>query len=166
MNEEASPFVKENPEQKTYSSYEECLAAVQIELAADPRSAHYARVIHRPKIGIARTLLNITIPSAAAVLLCFFLRLINIEFHIALLVSASLFVLYCIVRLKHITIWLIKFYQRIAPDRVRKRCRFEPSCSEYTVQALNKYGFFRGMLKGIGRLLRCRPPHGGYEDLE
>ena len=44
-------------------------------------------------------------------------------------------------------------------------CRFEPSCSEYTYQAIFKYGVFKGIILGIWRILRCNPFSKGGEDL-
>jgi len=48
---------------------------------------------------------------------------------------------------------------RISPYRNKKgyRCRFYPSCSNYGILALKKYGFFNGWLKTIGRIFRCNP---------
>jgi putative membrane protein insertion efficiency factor len=43
-------------------------------------------------------------------------------------------------------------------------CKFRPSCSEYTYQAIAKYGLWRGGLKGAWRLLRCNPWSKGGED--
>jgi putative membrane protein insertion efficiency factor len=44
------------------------------------------------------------------------------------------------------------------------RCRFEPSCSNYMIGALRRYGPLRGTWKGVGRVLRCHPWHpGGYD---
>jgi uncharacterized protein len=43
-------------------------------------------------------------------------------------------------------------------------CRFEPSCSRYMIGALREYGLFKGLAKGITRVLRCHPWHpGGYD---
>jgi putative membrane protein insertion efficiency factor len=43
-------------------------------------------------------------------------------------------------------------------------CRFEPSCSRYMIGALQKYGFVRGLARGVRRLMRCHPWHpGGYD---
>ncbi len=43
-------------------------------------------------------------------------------------------------------------------------CRFEPSCSRYTIGALKKYGLFMGLYKGVRRVLRCHPWNpGGYD---
>ena len=69
-------------------------------------------------------------------------------------------VAYCFILRKRIIIWIIHFYQHYAPDRIRLKCVFEPSCSEYMLLAVNKYGFFKGLYKGIKRLLRCHPPGG------
>jgi len=58
---------------------------------------------------------------------------------------------------------LIKFYQKTAPKRIRESCRFEPSCSEYMILSLEKFGFFSGIRRGIQRLKRCKPPYGGID---
>jgi putative membrane protein insertion efficiency factor len=43
-------------------------------------------------------------------------------------------------------------------------CRFEPSCSRYMIGALREYGLFKGLARGIARVLRCHPWHpGGYD---
>ena len=62
-----------------------------------------------------------------------------------------------------VSCWLIHLYQELAPARVRKSCRFEPSCSNYALICLKNYGFWRGWWRTLGRLYRCRPPHGGID---
>jgi len=58
-------------------------------------------------------------------------------------------------------IWV---YQRILSPYLGSQCRFNPSCSEYTRQAVLKYGVKRGLIMGMRRLLRCRPWGGaGYD---
>lgn len=64
---------------------------------------------------------------------------------------------------KRTLIWFVHLYQNKAPRHVRLKCVFTPSCSEYMILAVNKYGFFRGTYKGIRRLLRCHPPNGGED---
>lgn len=64
---------------------------------------------------------------------------------------------------KRAIIWSIHVYQHYAPDRVRLACVFEPSCSEYMILAVKKYGSIRGVLKGIQRLKRCHPPNFGKD---
>ena len=61
-------------------------------------------------------------------------------------------------------ICLVRLYQRVAPVRIRQCCRFEPSCSNYMIGSVQKYGASRGLKKGIGRMLRCRPPNGGIDN--
>jgi putative membrane protein insertion efficiency factor len=47
----------------------------------------------------------------------------------------------------------------------RQTCSFYPTCSEYTAQALKKYGFFKGLHLGVRRIARCTPWHEGEVDL-
>ena len=67
---------------------------------------------------------------------------------------------YCCMILKRAIVWFVHLYQHCAPDSIRLRCVFEPSCSEYMILAVYKYGAFIGLFKGIKRLLRCHPPGG------
>ncbi len=62
--------------------------------------------------------------------------------------------------LKHIFIWFIRVYQRYAKSETRLRCCYTPSCSEYAILALKKYGLIFGSIKTVKRLLRCSPPGG------
>jgi putative membrane protein insertion efficiency factor len=58
----------------------------------------------------------------------------------------------------------IRVYQVTLSPLLGNACRFEPSCSRYMVEALKKYGLFRGFLKGMRRLSRCHPWNpGGYD---
>lgn len=60
-------------------------------------------------------------------------------------------------------IWMVHVYQHFAPDGLRLRCVYEPSCSEYMILAVKKYGCIRGLWKGIKRLRRCHPPNYGKD---
>ena len=56
-----------------------------------------------------------------------------------------------------LALWYIETYRaRVAP-RLRARCRFEPTCSEYGLQAYRRYGFLRATAKTVWRLVRCHP---------
>ena len=58
----------------------------------------------------------------------------------------------------------IRVYQRWSSPLHAPTCRFRPTCSEYAVEALERFGLWRGGLLAIGRLLRCHPLHpGGYD---
>ncbi|PIW02002.1 MAG: membrane protein insertion efficiency factor YidD [Deltaproteobacteria bacterium CG_4_9_14_3_um_filter_63_12] len=68
--------------------------------------------------------------------------------------------------LKTPSLWFIGLYQRYLSGALPPSCRFQPSCSEYTRQALQKYGGLRGWMLGIRRLAKCHPFHpGGYDPL-
>lgn len=69
--------------------------------------------------------------------------------------------------MRKIPILLIKFYQKGISPFLGRRCRFYPTCSEYTKQAIEKYGLFKGAYLGIRRILKCHPFHkGGYDPLK
>jgi putative membrane protein insertion efficiency factor len=65
--------------------------------------------------------------------------------------------------LNSLIVRLIKLYQRTLSKKVGGNCVYEPSCSYYAIEAIEKYGFWIGFIKTIKRLLRCRPPYGGYD---
>ena len=55
-------------------------------------------------------------------------------------------------------------YQRLISPALPRRCRYEPTCSSYAVQAVREYGILRGLVLATWRLLRCNPwSHGGYD---
>ena len=61
---------------------------------------------------------------------------------------------------------LIRFYQYAISPRFGRRCRFFPSCSEYTAEAVAKYGALKGLRMGLKRLSRCHPWNpGGFDPL-
>ena len=69
--------------------------------------------------------------------------------------------------MRKIFIFLIKFYQKAISPFLGRRCRFYPTCSEYTKQAVEKYGALKGLYLGLFRILKCHPFHkGGYDPLK
>ena len=66
--------------------------------------------------------------------------------------------------MKHIAIFLIRCYQRVLSPILPRCCRFQPTCSAYAVEAIEKKGFVRGSLKAAWRILRCGPWSGGGVD--
>lgn len=65
--------------------------------------------------------------------------------------------------MKKISIKLIKIYQKI-PGFWHDKCRYYPTCSNYAIEALNKYGFIKGWYLAIKRILKCNPFGGsGYD---
>ena len=71
--------------------------------------------------------------------------------------------------MKKLLIWLITGYQKYLSGLESKNihCKYYPTCSEYTKQAIQKYGALKGSLKGFYRILRCNPfSKGGYDPLK
>ncbi len=66
--------------------------------------------------------------------------------------------------LKKIIILLISGYRRLISPLFPPSCRFQPTCSQYAIEAIEKFGAFRGSWLAIKRILRCHPFHpGGYD---
>ncbi len=60
--------------------------------------------------------------------------------------------------MRYSVVFLIRFYQRFLSRWIRPgQCRFYPTCSDYAVLAVEKYGVLRGTIKAARRILRCRP---------
>jgi len=66
--------------------------------------------------------------------------------------------------LKTLALWLLRGYQVIISPLLGQTCRFSPSCSNYAMQAIERYGFFKGVYLTATRLLRCHPFHPGGHD--
>jgi putative membrane protein insertion efficiency factor len=66
--------------------------------------------------------------------------------------------------MRRLTMGLIVIYQRTVSPLLGPACRFVPSCSQYTLEAVEKYGSLRGVWMGARRIARCHPFHaGGYD---
>ncbi|OQY26808.1 MAG: membrane protein insertion efficiency factor YidD [Candidatus Cloacimonetes bacterium 4572_55] len=66
--------------------------------------------------------------------------------------------------MRAILIKLIGFYQRFISPLFPPVCRFRPTCSQYAIQALEKYGIFKGLFLSVLRVFRCHPYcNGGFD---
>ena len=66
--------------------------------------------------------------------------------------------------MKYLALVPIRFYQRFLSPGLPSSCRFQPSCSQYAVEAIDRFGLLRGGGMAIARILRCHPFHaGGYD---
>jgi len=110
--------------------------------------------LERPEIRYLRAVFNVLIP----LFLCYAVVCLWSSSYALLFLG-----IYVLVRLRSILVFLIRVYQRYASADVRLSCVFEPSCSEYMILCLKKYGIIRGVIKGVKRLKRCRYPNSGED---
>jgi putative membrane protein insertion efficiency factor len=66
--------------------------------------------------------------------------------------------------MKQVALLAIRLYQLVLSPFLGGQCRFYPSCSAYTQEAIDKYGLLKGISLGGRRLLRCHPFHPGGVD--
>jgi putative membrane protein insertion efficiency factor len=61
----------------------------------------------------------------------------------------------------------VRFYQRFVSPALPRRCKYEPTCSAYAVDAVRTHGPVRGTILAVWRVLRCNPfSHGGYDPVK
>ena len=66
-----------------------------------------------------------------------------------------------------ICIYIVRFYRKYISPIKGPTCRFYPTCSQYSLEAFNKYGLIKGIFLTIKRVLKCHPFHpGGYDPLK
>ncbi|MEA4853646.1 MAG: membrane protein insertion efficiency factor YidD [Christensenella sp.] len=66
--------------------------------------------------------------------------------------------------MKKVILAFIRFYQRAISPYTRASCRYTPTCSQYAIEAVTKYGALKGSFLAIKRILRCNPfCAGGYD---
>ncbi|NFI09145.1 membrane protein insertion efficiency factor YidD [Clostridium botulinum] len=69
--------------------------------------------------------------------------------------------------MKNLLICIIKMYRKYISPLKRPSCRFYPTCSQYSLEAIEKYGALKGTLISIKRILRCHPFNkGGYDPVK
>lgn len=68
---------------------------------------------------------------------------------------------------KKFAIVMVKFYRKYISPMKQPSCIYTPTCSQYAIEALNKYGFLKGSFLSVMRILRCHPfAKGGYDPLK
>ena len=66
--------------------------------------------------------------------------------------------------MKRLVLALVRFYRREISPAFPPRCRYIPTCSQYALEAIEKYGALKGSYLAFRRVLRCNPFHkGGYD---
>lgn len=69
--------------------------------------------------------------------------------------------------MRHLFIYLIKVYQKFISPLFPPSCRFYPTCSQYSIEAVSKYGAIKGSAMAMWRIVRCNPFNkGGYDPVK
>lgn len=129
----------------------------------DPTSIYYNRHLERPKIDWIHIFLHILAPSVTFVIIMNIFLHAGVSHMQSTIISCLFLLFYILIFLKKILICLVRIYQRFAPSSIRLKCRFEPSCSQYMILSLEKYGVYKGLKLGIKRLRRCKVGNGGFD---
>jgi len=66
--------------------------------------------------------------------------------------------------MRALIVFLLRAYKRVISPLLPPACRFYPTCSEYTMEAVSRHGVLKGLLLGLKRLSRCHPFHAGGLD--
>ena len=123
--------------------------------------------ISRPDISFSKVFFSFLLWLVSYLATIFVIGFIGNRFGVpfSILMGASVILLFALICLKAKTLVVnfVLLYQKYAPEKLRRSCLFTPSCSEYMLLAIEKYGFIRGFLKGCGRLGRCHHPNGGED---
>ena len=119
----------------------------------------YIREVRARDLGIYFVLPLVFILATAALLVISCISLDGTWVLIPIFAASILFY----IELEPFVIGCTLMYKAFAPESLRGRCRFEPSCSTYLIIAIKKYGLAVGLFKGIRRILRCKPPNSGID---
>lgn len=129
----------------------------------DPTSIYYKRHLERPKINLFKIVIHIALIFTILMITYFIMLTLNLGFVTIFSIEIIIFIIYILAHLKRLLICIVKIYQRLAPDSLRNKCRFEPSCSQYMILSLEKYGALKGFFWGVKRIKRCKVGNGGYD---
>lgn len=138
-------------------------AALFEEDASDPRSWNYQRQLVRPRIRWAKIIIAVLLYALGLWGIGSLLMMLSVPCGITWVACSAVALVILGIFLKRIIICIVKIYQRYAPATLRNKCRFEPSCSQYMILALQKYGLRKGLLMGIDRMKRCNTDGGGFD---
>lgn len=139
------------------------VAKIMLGDSDDPTSYNYKRRLNRPLIHWGAIVIYCTLTLVGIIALAFVLKALSVNEQITSWICVAALIVVIAINSKKILICFVQIYQRYAPDSIRNKCRFEPSCSEYMIMSLNKYGLCKGLVKGIRRLTRCNIHNGGFD---
>ena len=125
------------------------------------------RILLRPVIHwkrVARSIIaRVSVSLVISVLLWFLARQFIYKEASPLIYLVGIILIQLMIHRVRITVFFVRIYQRYAPVEMRLACRYVPSCSEYMILSVEKYGFCRGVWKGLRRIIRCKSPNGGID---
>lgn len=123
------------------------------------------RIVIRPKESVWKSVLMLLMILTTIIVGLVSLRIFTgISVLIFAILCVSCILAYILIFFKKILITAIILYQKYAPEDVRSNCLYKPCCSEYMKISVKKYGAFKGFIKGIKRISRCRYPNGGTDE--
>ena len=126
----------------------------------EEKQKYYSRFEH-PKINFLKLVIIAFVYLIILTGLITIQVIYSVQRWIIVIDSLVFLILTVIVFAKKLIILAIRLYQRFAPMRTREKCVFTPTCSTYTIQAVQKYGAIKGLILGYKRIKRC---HGEYRD--
>ena len=139
------------------------VAKIMLGDSDDPTRYNYKRRLNRPLVRWGAIVLYCVLTLGSIAVLAFVLTQLSVDKQIIVWCCIIALVSVIAINLKRILICLVRIYQRYAPDSIRDKCRFEPSCSEYMILSLEKYGVIKGVVTGVKRLTRCNINGGGFD---
>lgn len=152
------------------NKYEETISTSKQESLAKAVNIFFAEMESEKKVEIYRPIINYRQMAICFLawlspifLTGFLLNYFSFGQSYKRLITIAIALITTAIFLKKIITYLILLYQRFAPERIRSACVFEPTCSNYMLQAIEKYGVLRGVIKGIKRIGRCHYPNCGVD---
>ena len=129
------------------------------------QNQYQPKAVVRPKIKVWKDVLLLLISIAFLVLSLFIISERNIvsdvNFICLCIISGGLWLFFSI---RKLLLTFITIYQKYAPSFIREACIYKPCCSEYMRISIMKYGAYKGFIKGLKRISRCKLPNGGIDE--
>ena len=134
-----------------------------LELVQASVDGQNGKKLYRPEVKLAKVIILNLVWIAVLIGVYFLLDRLLFGAGARVLLTVLAALLISAVNSARIIITLVRIYQRYAPESLRRACVFEPTCSQYMILAVEKYGAVKGVIKGVKRLSRCHPPNAGED---
>ena len=117
----------------------------------------------RPKMSTIRIVSVYVLWLVPTIVTCVLLHYFSLSFLLSLMIVLFVIVLSTCLFAKRIVFSSVLLWQKYGPETMRRSCVFQPSCSNYMILAVEKYGVIRGVKKGVQRIKRCVYPNHGID---